>query len=218
MDQKLVYTFPSRVETSGGALSLSWAPGENAFAASRTLAHNDALQTVRLRPAALSAEECARVIALGEAQPRRDGRVELGADAYRVSHIAWLEPGPDTHWLYHKLGALFLEAGRAYGFKLEGFADALQYTVYGEGQHFDWHIDLGPGSTSLRKLSMTLPLSAEGDYRGGALEFLTVPALPPLHPAGHAIFFPSYLAHRVSPILSGTRRSLVAWASGPAFC
>ena len=34
---------------------------------------------------------------------------------------------------------------------------------------------------------------------------------------GAATVFPSYLAHRVAPVQSGVRRSLVAWAYGPAF-
>jgi len=217
-EQKLVYAFPSRIDrTPEQALSLVWPAGEAPFASSRVLAQNNALQTISMRPEALSAEECARVIALGEALPRSDGRVELGEAAYRVSHIAWIKPAPETHWLFHKLGVLFNEAGERFGMDLSGFVDALQYTVYGPDQHFDWHMDLGPGTTSLRKLSMTLQLSDAGEYRGGALEFLNAPGMPQSRPAGSAIFFPSYLAHRVTPIESGIRRSLVAWACGPAF-
>ena len=216
--KKLVYAFPSRIDTTPEqALSLVWPAGEDPFASRRALAENNALQTISMRPEALSAEECARVIALGEALPRADGRVELGEAAYRVSHIAWITPAPETHWLFHKLGVLFDEAGKRYGMELSGFVDALQYTVYGPGQHFDWHMDLGPGTTSLRKLSMTLQLSDADDYRGGALEFLNAPGMPQSRPAGSAIFFPSYLGHRITPIESGIRRSLVAWACGPAF-
>jgi PKHD-type hydroxylase len=218
MNQKLLYAFPTRIDTGGEALSLHWPDGEAPFASPRELACRDTLHTIRMRPGALSAEECARVIALGDALPRSTGRVEVGEETYRVGHIAWLEPAPDTHWLYHKLGLLFDEQARAYGFELTGFADALQYTMYGPGQHFDWHMDLGPGPTSVRKLSMTLQLSDGGQYEGGALEFLNAPGLPQMRPAGSAIFFPSYLAHRVAPITSGTRRSLVAWGCGPAFC
>jgi PKHD-type hydroxylase len=34
---------------------------------------------------------------------------------------------------------------------------------------------------------------------------------------GTLVAFPSYLLHRVTPITSGTRKSLVAWVSGPVF-
>jgi len=34
---------------------------------------------------------------------------------------------------------------------------------------------------------------------------------------GSAVIFPAYLSHRVTPILSGVRRSLVALIGGPPF-
>ncbi len=216
--QDFVYTFPTRVEPgAGGALALGWAPGIDPFKASHAVGGNDALQTIQLYAGALSPEECRTVIGLGEALPRTDGRVELGEAAYRVSHIAWIEPAAQTHWLFHKLGALFSQASRHYGFELTGFVDTLQYTVYGPEQHFDWHMDLGPGATSTRKLSMTIQLSGNDEYTGGALEFVNAPAMHEARAMGAATFFPSYLAHRVTPVETGTRRSLVAWACGPAF-
>ncbi len=216
--QKFVYAFPERLDADeNGALALHWAPGTEPFGHRQALHLNDALQTIQLYPGALSPEECRAVIAIGEATPRTDGRVELGDAAYRVSHIAWLEPAPQTHWLFHKLGALFSQAAQHYGFELTGFIDALQYTVYGPEQHFDWHMDLGPGATSARKLSMTLQLSANADYAGGRLEFVNAPAMAEARAMGAATFFPSYLAHRVTPVSAGVRRSLVAWACGPTF-
>ena len=75
MDQKLVYAFPSRIDMNPEqSLSLVWQPGEDPFASSRVLEENNALQTISLQPDALSREECARVIALGEKLPRADGR------------------------------------------------------------------------------------------------------------------------------------------------
>ncbi len=218
VEQSLLYTFPSHIEaTPAQALALSWTPGTDPFRNARDLGENNALQTIQLRPNALTPDECQAVIALGETLPRTDGRVELGEESYRVSHIAWIEPQPESHWLFHRLGMLFVEAGRHFGLELTGFIDALQYTVYGAEQHFDWHMDLGPGTTSLRKLSMTLQLSDANDYQGGMLEFINAPTLSQSRPVGSAIFFPSYLAHRVTPVESGVRRSLVAWACGPSF-
>jgi PKHD-type hydroxylase len=213
-----VYTFPTRVEPdASGVLSLGWEPGTSPFGGSHQTGLNDALQTIQLYQGALSPEECRAVIAMGEAAPRTDGRVELGDAAYRVSHIGWIEPAPQTHWLFHKLGALFAQAAKHYGFELTGFIDALQYTVYGAEQHFDWHMDLGPAATSARKLSMTIQLSANEDYTGGQLEFINAPAMREARAMGAATFFPSYLAHRVTPVGSGVRRSLVAWGCGPSF-
>lgn len=215
--QTFLYLFPTVVEAGPGMLSLQWADAEGAFAKRALPAGNASLGTLHGRSGALSPEDCRRVVALGESLPRTDGRVEIGADAYRVSHIAWIEPKPDHQWLYDKVAALFALANRHYGFELTGFVDALQYTVYGPEQHFDWHLDLGMDQTSARKLSMTIQLSEPRDYTGGELEFITLKLGEQARLQGSATFFPSYLAHRVSPVLSGVRRSLVAWGYGPAF-
>ena len=144
-----------------------------------------------------SAEECERIVALGESLAAVDAGVEKGENRYRVGRISWIEPNDDAAWIFHRLGLAFLEANRDYGFELIGFADALQYTVYGPGERFDWHMDLGPGRTSARKLSMTVQLSPQDDYAGGDLEFVGN-----THAAererGSATIFPAYVGHRVS--------------------
>ena len=216
--QKFSYLFPDSIASDAkGALSLHWTPPGGPFEAERALAFNDALPTPQLLPGAFSPAECRAVIALGDAQNSTAGRVELGADTYRVSKIVWIEPGEAAHWIYRRLGVLFAQANRHYGLELIGLVEALQYTVYGPEQHFDWHIDLGSGQTSARKLSMTLQLSEAGDYSGGALEFINAPSPAAARKIGAATVFPSHLAHRVAPVQSGVRRSLVAWAYGPAF-
>lgn len=216
--QKFSYLFPQSIGSDDqGALSLQWAPGSGPFGAERALALNDALPTLQLLRAAFTPAECAAIAALGDAAEGTAGRVELGADTYRVSRIVWIEPAEATHWIYHRLGLMFAQANRHYGLELIGLVEALQYTVYGPGQHFDWHIDLGSGQISARKLSMTVQLSESADYTGGALEFINAPSPSAAREIGTATVFPSYLAHRVAPVQSGVRRSLVAWAYGPAF-
>lgn len=213
-----LYTFPSVVGTDErGALSMQWPQGQGPFTTLAAPTPNGALATVQARPGALTQQECDRVVALGEAMGPESGDVEDGPSHYRVSRITWLAPGAETEWLFHRLAALFYEANRYYGLELAGFVDALQYTVYGAEEHFDWHLDLGPGSTSARKLSMSIQLSGPGDYDGGALEFISMPLHSEALRRGTAIVFPSFLAHRVTPVTRGVRRSLVAWAYGPTF-
>jgi len=69
---------------------------------------------------------------------------------------------------------------------------------------------------SPRKLSLSLQLSDPVEYEGCVLELHAANSIEaaPLE-RGTVIAFPSYILHRVSPILSGRRRSLVAWFSGP---
>jgi PKHD-type hydroxylase len=212
------YLFPTAVRGAAtGALVLEWPDGAGAFGQSPPLTVNSRLAMIHCRQGVFSPEECRKVIGLGEGLPRTDGRAELRPDAYRVSHIAWIDPRAENHWLFHKLAMLFVEANRHYGFDLTGFVDPLQYTVYGTEQHFEWHMDIGTDSTSARKLSMTLQLSGPQDYAGGTLEFISASLPDEARQLGSATFFPSYLAHRVTPVQSGVRRSLVAWGCGPAF-
>ena len=136
---------------------------------------NAALPFPQVLPTALSATECAAIVALGETRVKRaagvDGRSDLASRDYRVSEIAWIEPDADAHRLYHRLGVMFLQINPSYGFELTGFAEGLQYASYGPGQYFGWHADIGPDSTSLRKLSLTIQLSDPAEYDGGALQF-----------------------------------------------
>ena len=90
----------------------------------------------------------------------------------------------------------------------------LNLLKYDPGAHFDTHMDLGDGDTSsLRKISFTLWLN--DSYEGGKLSFDILPELSELKPEiGDIIMFPSYLTHKVEPITSGVRWSLVGWILG----
>ena len=75
-------------------------------------------------------------------------------------------------------------------------------------------MDLGEGDTSsLRKISFTLLLN--DSYEGGKLTFNLIPEMSQRNSEiGDMIIFPSYLEHKVEPITSGVRWSLVGWISG----
>ena len=108
----------------------------------------------------------------------------------------------------------------AFNFDLTGFHEHFQYTIYdsknGE-QHYDWHIDIGTGTELPRKLSLIVLLSDPKDYKGADLQINTgnITTLEPKF--GRVYAFPSYILHRVTPIESGIRKSLVSWISGPDF-
>lgn len=218
LDQSFLYILPNQITTAAnGTQSLSWTDNRPPFLRDEQITVNPMLHTMQLRTGIFSPEECRKIIELGETAGRNKAGTEQGHADYRVSRIGWIEPNPDAHWLYHKLGMIFLLANKDYGFDLRGFVDALQYTLYGQGEYFAWHIDMGPGITSARKLSMTVQLASPDEYEGGHLEFTGAPDLPASRELGAVTIFPSYLAHRVTPVTTGTRRSLVAWAYGPGF-
>lgn len=170
-----------------------------------------------------SEEECDEIIRLGEESDLFEGRVGGGQNDLRTtvrkSEIAFMDYNEETAWIFDKLSECAIEANNSmWDFDVWGFGDGVQYTKYYEdGGHYDWHADVGP-SVCNRKISLVLQLSEPEEYDGGILQlnlgtsFADVP-----RKKGNVVVFPSYLLHRVTPVVAGTRSSLVAWISGPTF-
>ena len=101
------------------------------------------------------------------------------------------------------------------------YNEAPQFGVYkSETKAFyDWHEDVLHNSSNkqLRKLSMVILLNDKDKYSGGNLELDHQDKPVNFSKAGDAIFFPSYLKHRVTPVETGIRYSLVCWSNGPAW-
>jgi PKHD-type hydroxylase len=168
----------------------------------------------------LSPPECQAVIELGRDAPEQDATITAGGVIHkgtRDSRIHWIECNNKTLWLWNKLASLANMANKNYFcFDLLGFRECAQFTCYdGEGAHYDWHMDYGIGHMSQRKLSITIQLTDPSTYEGGDLE-LFYRSLPvkATKGVGTAVVFPSYTMHRVTPIISGVRESLVIWVSG----
>lgn len=124
-------------------------------------------------------------------------------------------------WIPGILHNMFVVANEAYfQYDICTFDSKIQTTIYEEGDHYDWHTDANRPTGSYyngkeRKLSITLCLSDPEEYTGGELEFKYHHLNQSLKlDKGEAIIFPSWLPHRVAPIKSGKRISLVAWMNG----
>jgi PKHD-type hydroxylase len=182
-----------------------------------TLTTNPALAQARVVENVFSPAQCEEIMAIGAKRPREDARVQSYGNSARVGHVAWIDPSPRTLWVYERLATIVTWVNQAFQFELMGFADALQYAQYGPGHKFDWHVDIGSGAASNRKLSITVQLSYESAYDGGALQFINAPELIMPKTRGSAILFPAYLAHRVGEVTGGLRCSLVGWAAGVPF-
>ena len=138
----------------------------------------------------------------------------------RKSLIKWLPHDSNTYILYDKFKDMMIEANNSiWKFDLATIRDSIQYTEYLEGGgHYDWHIDIGPGSINHRKISLVTQLSDPNEYEGGDLE-IWVGGAPKKIPKqkGATIIFPSFLMHRVTPVTKGIRKSLVLWAGGSSY-
>ena len=69
----------------------------------------------------------------------------------------------------------------------------------------------GEGRKGKRFLSISVQLSGEESYEGGQLQVGSFDATRRL---GAAVVFPSWALHKVRPVLSGIRVSLVGWIRG----
>jgi len=136
----------------------------------------------------------------------------------RSSSIKWIPKTDEWQWLYEKLMRMAEEANSIWKFNLVSADESIQYTEYydtAEG-HYDWHQDIGPGSGSLRKISITVQLSEPNEYEGGEFEMWSggKSIVTAEKGAGVVFMFPSYMMHRVKKITKGTRKSFVLWVGG----
>ena len=143
-----------------------------------------------------------------------------------------LEKFGDEKVEYRNTDLIWLDQLTPIGCILKGYVDAankfagwnydyhgmetVQIGRYKESGHYSWHRDVSiPMNNCQRKLSIVVLLNDPSEFEGGKLEFRDVPA-PDLK-KGSIVVFPSFLEHRVTPVISGVRYTAVSWAVGPTF-
>ena len=137
----------------------------------------------------------------------------------RTTTISWIpfKKLPDMYKkVEHQLSLVNLNH---FGFENVHITEPAQFTEYPKGGFYDWHMDLdihGQHEPPVRKISMTCLLSDPSEFKGGELEFTEKNKIDNLK-QGQAIFFASFLRHRVAPVKKGVRRSLVMWFGGQPF-
>lgn len=100
--------------------------------------------------------------------------------------------------------------------------EPFQYSQYDESYsgHFNWHIDVHPkfnvDDPDPRKISFSVGLSNINDYDGGDF-MIKIDRNEKVFKLdrGDVIAFPSWMLHKVSPVIKGLRRTLVGWGNGP---
>lgn len=157
----------------------------------------------------------------------------------RDSKNAWI---PTSHWIGGFIWHYVQRTNREnFQYDLTAIdGEAIQYTQYGVGEFYDWHIDAGIDTAYtpqnvvssgnnisqdivtlqgeyVRKLSFSLQLSDYTEYTGGEVQFMDNNRKTYFAPKvrGTLIFFDSRTPHRVRKVKSGVRKSLVGWVVGP---
>ena len=172
-------------------------------------------------------EQCQDIINAGRAEPKQDAQVgnKEGIKGgvidtkTRTSHISWI-PFKTMQPMYKKIEQIMKATnGNHFGFDGMQITEMAQYTEYPEGGFYEWHVDNDVNfqhEPPVRKISMTCLLSPESEFEGGDLELMAEGKIAKLK-QGHAIFFASFIRHRVKPVTRGRRQSLVMWFGGTPF-
>ena len=171
-------------------------------------------------------EQCNIISKLGRSMPPQNAQVGGGKGGEydtktRISHISWIPfDQPDSIQMYKKLEDVMHKTNkRHFGFQDMAINEPAQYTEYPEGGFYDWHMDIDlimKKEPPVRKISMTLLLSPESEFEGGDLELMSEGKVAKIK-QGHAVFFASFIRHRVKPVTRGRRQSLVMWFGGTPF-
>ena len=174
-----------------------------------------------------SPAQCQDIINMGHQQKaeeakvgHKDGKGGKHDTKKRITTISWIpfKALPDMYRIIER--TMKQVNGNHFGFEGMQLTEPAQFTEYPKGGFYDWHMDAEVNcqfEPPVRKISMTILLSPESEFEGGDLEFMTEGNKPPQLLQGQAIFFCSFLRHRVSKVKKGMRRSLVQWFGGPPF-
>ena len=171
-----------------------------------------------------SPKHCQMVIEAGREEPRHNASVGSGKKDggivdtnTRTSHISWI-PFSKMPEMYRDIETTMKKVnGNHFGFDDVQITELAQYTEYPSGGFYDWHMDSDINfahEPTVRKISMTCLLSHEYEFEGGELEIEKEENKVKLV-QGQAIFFASFIRHRVAPVTKGVRKSLVMWFGGP---
>jgi len=144
---------------------------------------------------------------------------QINNSEIRRSELNWMPKNENTSWVFETLAHVLSSLNANYfGFDLTGLSEKIQLTNYHENNRgtYGWHQDFG--NQISRKLSLVLQLSDPSEYEGGQLQLFT--SKEPINipkKKGLIVVFPAWTVHQVTPVVKGTRQTLVTWVSGPSF-
>ena len=148
---------------------------------------------------------------IGDALVLSEGKIKDDKvdHSIRNTRIAWIHPTTETHWLFDRAIVIF---SSSLSFNM---LQSMQYTVYdSKGSHYDWHRDIG-GNDPIQKARINvavLQLSSPSEYKGGVLQIKHEDTIiDVMKTKGMVTTFPIQLEHRVTPVTSGVRKTLIMW-------
>ena len=176
----------------------------------------------------LTPKQCNELISIGQNEPKINAtigttdKITKLDERYRKSIISWI-PFAKALPIYQVIKNWMEVTNTNYfDFDTVQLSEQGQYAEYHKGGFYNWHMDSNTEMAAMptvRKISMTLLLNDLKDYEGGDLEIFCGETLDSEKnkfklKQGYAVFFASFLLHRVMPVIKGNRKSLVMWFGG----
>jgi PKHD-type hydroxylase len=175
----------------------------------------------------LTPQQCDELIRIGQSGPQVKGEISKPetTQEYRKSTISWIPINKQEAVPTYQIIKKWIEAtnNNHFGFNAMQMTEHGQYAEYAKGDFYDWHMDSSVEMSDMppvRKISMTLLLNDPDEFEGGNLELFCGDRLNSKKnkfklKRGFAVFFASFILHRVAPVTKGNRKSLVMWFGGP---
>lgn len=146
------------------------------------------------------------------------GKIEYFKNStLRDCHVTYTGRSEENIWIHDRVEQLMSSLNEKYWrCIISDFSQPMRRMKYGPDEHFNsWHPDYGIGDTCYRKLTCVVMLDDPSQYTGGDFQVAGYGTVKLNQ--GDAVVFPTYIYHRVTPVLTGLRRSLVHRAIGPYF-
>ena len=172
---------------------------------------------------AFSPEECDAIIEIGkkigfdDSKVNNEEKLKLNV---RKSKVCFLNPKDrSVEWIYRRATDFVNDINRQFWNYDLSYIETLQFTAYTQKDDFyDKHVDQALSGPFYRKLSFSIQLSDPDTYEGSdLLMYASDDPVNTRRNRGAMIFFPSFVVHKVTPLVSGERYSLVGWVCGPPF-
>jgi PKHD-type hydroxylase len=128
----------------------------------------------------------------------------------RKSNVFFYDYSLDFPNLNEKLIEIFKKEVNVKGYNIDFTNNMFQFTQYTKDGYYNWHTD---SDSVMKERYCSMVIQLNDGYTGGELQIkdkgdneITLEG-----GLGNLFLFYSHLTHRVTPIISGTRYSLVNW-------
>jgi len=135
----------------------------------------------------------------------RNGQVDFKS---RKSSVAFID---DLGFLNKRLQNILIDSVNVNGFSVSGLQQ-FQFTEYNIGEFYNWHKDSSADNPTFSNRFYSTVIQLSDEYTEGELQLsIDGKEITLERGLGTLYMFPSHTLHRVKPITSGVRYSLVNW-------